>query len=166
MASLPQEAEDDAPGHVRGRATGLQTLAGELSGLIYSSPVPPCHCDRNVTHGAGIDCSGLRGQEAAGLVRFNAQVVDRHTTEDGSQYLHLTLDAESGRDPARIIDAEFLFLSGADPAACLRSCFGPHPQQSPNADEARRMTPCGRLALQLCMQMGTTPAKHACCMRR
>ena len=53
----------------------------------------------------------LGRQQPAGAVPFNARVADRHATEDGSQYLHLILGADS-RNPAGTIDAEFLFLSG------------------------------------------------------
>lgn len=37
-------------------------------------------------------------------------LADQHTTEDGSQYLHLTFN--QGKEPGAVIDAEFLFLTG------------------------------------------------------
>ena len=58
----------------------------------------------------------LLGRPPAGAAAYNAQVAERHTTEDGSQYLHLILGVDS-RNAAGTIDAEFLFLSG-DAAIC------------------------------------------------
>lgn len=43
-------------------------------------------------------------------MRFDGVLADRHTTEDGSEYLHITFNR--GREPAAVIDAEFLFLTG------------------------------------------------------
>ena len=96
-----------------------------------------------------VGCAGLRGQQAASLVRFNGQVADRHTTQDGSQYLHLTLEADSSRDPARMIDAEFLFLSGAHLPLCLDFVLTPCRGKSLHnaiCGRAGRLTACGRLA--------------------
>ncbi|BDA47534.1 hypothetical protein COCOBI_10-3820 [Coccomyxa sp. Obi] len=49
-------------------------------------------------------------QLQASPVRFDGVLADRHTTEDGSEYLHIIFNR--GREPAAVIDAEFLFLTG------------------------------------------------------
>jgi hypothetical protein len=45
------------------------------------------------------------------FVSFDGVLADSHTTEDGSEYIHLIFNR--GREPSAMIDAEFLFLSGA-----------------------------------------------------
>lgn len=52
-------------------------------------------------------------------VRFNAQLQERYTTPRGSEYVRLTFMPENAKtegdasvDPADVIDAEFMFLTG------------------------------------------------------
>lgn len=45
---------------------------------------------------------------------FDAELQERYTTDRGSEYVRLTLGAPEGSgDPADVIDAEFIFLTGA-----------------------------------------------------
>ena len=61
-------------------------------------------------------------QQASKSFRLDGVLADQHTTEDGSQYLHLTFN--QGKEPGAVIDAEFLFLTGdaLDPSSTL-SCL-------------------------------------------
>lgn len=49
-------------------------------------------------------------QRKTSTALFDGVLADRHTTEDGSEYIHLILNR--GREPAAVLDVEFLFLSG------------------------------------------------------
>ncbi len=49
-------------------------------------------------------------QRQTSPVLFDGVLADRHTTEDGSEYIRLIFNR--GREPAAVLDAEFLFLSG------------------------------------------------------
>ncbi len=60
-------------------------------------------------------------------MRFDGVLADRHTTEDGSEYLHIIFNR--GREHAAVIDAEFLFLTGDEAALPTQSeLSGSHPQ--------------------------------------
>eukprot|EP00951_Prasinocladus_malaysianus_P025211 scaffold220368_cov46-Prasinocladus_malaysianus.AAC.1 len=49
-------------------------------------------------------------QTQEGYTPFDGQLVDRHTTEDGSEYIRLVFGLSQGeQDPARVVDAEFVF---------------------------------------------------------
>lgn len=50
-------------------------------------------------------------------VAFDAELQERYTTARGSEYVRLTLGAPEG-DPADVIDAEFIFLTGARGCCC------------------------------------------------
>lgn len=49
-------------------------------------------------------------QQGTKSFRFDGVLADQHTTEDGSQYLHLTFNR--GNESGAVIDAEFLLLTG------------------------------------------------------
>lgn len=57
-------------------------------------------------------------------VAFDAVLQERYTTARGSEYVRLTLGAPQGSgDPADVIDAEFIFLTGACVWVWKKACW-------------------------------------------
>lgn len=65
---------------------------------------------------------------ATDFVPFDGQLVERHTTPSGAEYVRITLGTAGGAatevdDPSTVIDAEFLFLEGGRPPGAAQHAW-------------------------------------------
>ena len=67
----------------------------------------------------------LRQQGQTEPIRFKGVLRDRHTTQDGCEYVRITLEPTGSSFALNVIDAEFLFPSGAPCCCCnCSACSG------------------------------------------
>mmetsp|Transcript_17183 Transcript_17183/g.43623 ORF Transcript_17183/g.43623 Transcript_17183/m.43623 type:complete len:328 (-) Transcript_17183:974-1957(-) len=80
----------------------------DVAGFILQGTV-------NAVLGRPPPTSRPQAQRQLDYVPFDGMLRDRHTTEDGAEYIRLTFGAsEAGADPAKVVDAEFIFPQDDD----------------------------------------------------